>query len=163
MNSTFKVLICDLVGLKFGLDGKPDPSEVRSHIEAKGGMFHFGAADVAKVYKQGKIHFFYLPDVSTEAEILPLTDQGQYDAVIAAATHIPKASLFKNGGVRIGSGTGNMGSASWGGGNGIGGEAPLMNTPGFNSSATAQMAFKALLRLQPGLPIAELQYQKTCT
>lgn len=34
--SVYAVLICDLVGLRFGPDGKPDPSEVRAHIEAKG-------------------------------------------------------------------------------------------------------------------------------
>jgi lactate dehydrogenase-like 2-hydroxyacid dehydrogenase len=75
---------------------------------------------------------------------------------MAAATFIPKAAQFKLGGVRIGAGTGNMGSASWGGGNGIGGVAPLMNTPGFNSRATAQMTFKALLRVRPDLPVDEL-------
>jgi hypothetical protein len=41
--------------------------------------------------------------------------------VIAAATFLPKESMFECGGVRIGAGTGNMGSASWGGGNGEGG------------------------------------------
>ncbi|HMB77544.1 MAG TPA: NAD(P)-dependent oxidoreductase, partial [Kiloniellaceae bacterium] len=59
-------------------------------------------------------------------------------------------------GVRIGAGTGNMGSRSWGGGNGTGGEAPLMNTPSFNSRATAQMALKALLKVTPDLPVDEL-------
>lgn len=152
----YKVLICDLVGLKFAQDGKPDPSEVKSHIESKGGVFHFGPSQDSIINESAKIHFFYVPDISTEAEILPLTDQGQYDAVIAAATFLPKASIFKLGGVRIGAGTGNMGSASWGAGNGLGGDAPLMNTPGFNSRATAQMAFKALIRMQPGLPIEEL-------
>jgi lactate dehydrogenase-like 2-hydroxyacid dehydrogenase len=49
-----------------------------------------------------------------------------------------------------------MGSASWGGGSGTGGEAPLMNTPSFNSRATAQMAFKALLKVAPDLPVDEL-------
>jgi lactate dehydrogenase-like 2-hydroxyacid dehydrogenase len=49
-----------------------------------------------------------------------------------------------------------MGSASWGGGNGEGGEAPLMNTPSFNSRATAQMAFKALLKVLPDLPVDEM-------
>jgi lactate dehydrogenase-like 2-hydroxyacid dehydrogenase len=60
------------------------------------------------------------------------------------------------GGVRIGAGTGNMGSASWGGGNGEGGVAPLMNTPSFNSRATAQMGFKALLKVLPDLPVDEM-------
>ncbi|MFO1122502.1 MAG: phosphoglycerate dehydrogenase, partial [Hyphomicrobiales bacterium] len=152
----YKVLICDLVGLKFDASGKPDPSAVRAHIEAKGGVFHDGAMTDATALAKGKIHFFYMPHLSTAAEILPLTDKGQYDAVIAAATFLPKESKFPLGGVRIGAGTGNMGSASWGGGNGEGGEAPLMNTPSFNSRATAQMAFKALLKVMPDLPVDEL-------
>ena len=155
MNTPFKILICDLVGLKFGIDGKPDPTEVKAHIEAKGGAFHEGAIEATQIYASG-LHFFYLPDISTEAEILALTDQGQFDGVIAAATFVPKQAIFNSGGVRIGAGTGNMASASWGGGNGLGGQAPLMNTPGFNSRATAQMAFKALLRVRPDLPVAAL-------
>ncbi len=151
----YKILICDLVGLKFGADGKPDPSEVVAHIAAKGGVFHFG--DQAGLKLQGDaLNFFYMPQLSTAAEILAVTDAGQYDGVIAAATFIPQGSVFACGGVRIGAGTGNMGSASWGGPNGTGGVAPLMNTPGFNSVATAHMAFKALLRARPDLPVDEL-------
>jgi hypothetical protein len=67
------VLICDLIGLKFGADGKPDPSEVKAHIEARGGVFHVGGS---ATNGDGKIHFFYWPDISTEAEILALTDHG---------------------------------------------------------------------------------------
>ncbi|MDE2384115.1 MAG: phosphoglycerate dehydrogenase [Alphaproteobacteria bacterium] len=152
----YKVLVCDLVGLKFGTDGKPDASEVKAHVEAKGGVFHLGDQAGHGALAKGKIHFFYMPDISTEAEILPLTDKGQYDAVIAAATFLPKGSQFALGGVRIGAGTGNMGSASWGGGNGAGGAAPLMNTPSFNSRATAQMTMKALLRVLPDLPTQKL-------
>ncbi len=152
---TYKILICDLIGLKFGGDGEPDASEVAGHIAAKGGVFHRGDQAGQKL-QDGKLHFFYVPELSTAAEILPLTDAGQYDAVIAAATFIPAASVFPLGGVRIGAGTGNMGSLSWGGPNGQGGAAPLMNTPGFNSVATAQMAFKALLRVRPDLPVDEL-------
>jgi lactate dehydrogenase-like 2-hydroxyacid dehydrogenase len=148
-----KVLICDLIGLKFDADGKPDPSQVKAHIEKIGGAFHVGQSEISD---DGKVHFFYLPDLSTEGEILALTDRGQFDALIAAATLIPRGAVFNKGGVRIGAGTGNMGSASWGGGNGIGGVAPLMNTPGFNSRATAQMTFKALLRVRPDLPVNEL-------
>jgi lactate dehydrogenase-like 2-hydroxyacid dehydrogenase len=148
-----KVIICDLIGLKFGADGLPDSTEVEIHIKESGGVFHAGVSNVAD---DGKIHFFYLPELSTETEILALTDRGQFDALIAAATFIPRASVFNKGGVRIGAGTGNMGSMSWGGGNGIGGLAPLMNTPGFNSRATAQMTFKALLRVRPDLPVDEL-------
>jgi lactate dehydrogenase-like 2-hydroxyacid dehydrogenase/phosphoserine aminotransferase len=152
----YKVLVCDLVGMCFGADGKPDCSEVKAYVEKKGGVFHMGPQKTGESYAKGKIHFFYQPDLSTEAEILPQTDKGQYDAVIAAATFLPKASVFKHGGVRIGAGTGNMGSASWGGGNGEGGDAPLMNTPSFNSRATAQMAMKALLKVMPDIPVEEL-------
>lgn len=49
-----------------------------------------------------------------------------------------------------------MGSRSWGGGDGEGGAAPLMNTPGINSRATAQMVMKALLRVLPDLPMEEM-------
>lgn len=155
-NRPFRILILDLVGLKFDANGQPDHSEVKAHIESKGGVFHLGPWDGSNQLAADKLHFFYQPDLSTASEILSLTDQGQYDAVIAAATFIPKESVFKFGGVRIGAGTGNMGAASWGGGSGVGGEAPLMNTPGFNSRATAQMVFKALLRARPNLPIDEL-------
>src|SRR5262249_17279610 len=84
---------------------------------------------------------------------------GRYDGLIAAATFIPKDAVFQQGGVRIGAGTGNMGSKSWGGGNGVGGQAPLMNTPSFNSRVTAHMAMKALLRAAPDLPIEEMHEQ----
>lgn len=152
----YKVLIVDLIGMRFDAGGKPDHSEVKAHVEKKGGAFHLGPQRADQNLAKGKIHFFYQPDLSTEAEILPQTDKGQYDAVIAAATFLPKASVFKLGGVRIGAGTGNMGSASWGGGNGEGGEAPLMNTPSFNSRATAQMAIKALLKVMPDIAVEEL-------
>jgi lactate dehydrogenase-like 2-hydroxyacid dehydrogenase len=151
---TFRILICDLVGLKFDASGQPNASEVKAHIESKGGVFHVGGA--AKNENDGKLHFYYLPDLSTSAEILAATDKGQYDAVIAAATFIPADAVFNSGGVRIGAGTGNMGSKSWGGGNGLGGDAPLMNTPGFNARATAQMTMKALLRFRPDLPFDAL-------
>ncbi|MEM7428856.1 MAG: NAD(P)-dependent oxidoreductase, partial [Pseudomonadota bacterium] len=151
-NRAYKVLVADLVGLKFDADGAPDHGAVRAHIEAKGGVFHEGPMN-GQDLENGKIHFFYQPDLSTEAEILPQTEDGQYDALIAAATFIPAASRFAEGGVRIGAGTGNMGSASWGGGNGAGGEAPLMNTPSFNSRATAHMTLKALLKTSPDLPV----------
>lgn len=152
----YKVLVADLVGMRFNQDGAPDHQEVRRHVEAKGGIFHLGPIGDEAALEKGRIHFFYQPDLSTEAEILPQTDKGQYDAVIAAATFLPKNSVFPLGGVRIGAGTGNMGSSSWGGGSGAGGEAPLMNTPSFNSRATAQMAFKALLKVVPNLKVDEL-------
>ena len=155
-NRAYKVLIADLVGLKFDSDGNPDFSQLQSYIEEKGGVFHEGPLADAGNLETGKIHFFYQPDLSRADEILPQTDQGQYDALIAAATFFPKESVFNEGGVRIGAGTGNMGSASWGGGNGAGGVAPLMNTPSFNSRATAHMAFKALLKTSPDLDVATL-------
>ncbi len=155
LDRAIKVLVCDRVGLKFGKGGKPDHSEVKAYIESKGGVFFERGWKPSDKLTAGKLHFFYLPDISTEAEILPLTKDGQYDAVIAAATFLPKDAQFPLGGVRIGTGTGNMGSASWGGGNG-GGSAPLMNTPSFNSRATAQMAMKALLKVMPNIDVAEL-------
>ena len=152
----YKILVCDLVGLKPGRDGKPDHSVVRSYIEKKGGVFHDGPLGDETKLARGKLHFFYQPQLGTEAELLPITNAGQYDAVIAAATFLPKASVFKLGGVRIGAGTGNMACATWGGGNGEGGEAVLMNTPSFNSRATAQMAIKAMLKVAPDLDVGEL-------
>ena len=155
-NKAYKVLVADLVGLKFDANGNPDHSEVRDYVEAKGGVFHEGPfADEANL-EAGKIHFSYQPNLSTEEELLPITKDGQFDATIAAATFLPKDSVFKSGGVRIGAGTGNMGSDSWGGGNGDGGESALMNTPSFNSRATAQMAMKALLKVTPDLPVDEM-------
>jgi lactate dehydrogenase-like 2-hydroxyacid dehydrogenase len=155
-HQAYKILIIDLVGLKFDAAGRPDHSRVKSHIESRGGVFHDAAWVASNVLETGKLHFFYQPDLSTQAEIAAVTDQGQYDAVIAAATFIPKNSIFNSGGVRIGAGTGNMQSDSWGGSSGQGAAAPLMNTPGFNSRATAQMVFKALLRVRPNLPVEEL-------
>ena len=152
----YKVLVADLVGLRFDANGNPDHSEVRAHIEAKGGVFHEGALDPSASLEIGRIHFFYQPNLSRADELLPQTENGQYDAVIAAATFLPEACKFAEGGVRIGAGTGNMGAKSWGGGNGEGGEAPLMNTPSFNSRATAQMAIKAMLKVMPDLPVDKM-------
>jgi lactate dehydrogenase-like 2-hydroxyacid dehydrogenase len=147
----YRVLIADLVGLRFDAEGRPDFSEVEAHIAARGGIFHDGAYQ-GEALPPG-IHFFYQPDLSAEADILAQTAKGQYDALIAAATFVPRLAVFPLGGVRIGAGTGNMGSLSWGGGNGEGGIAPLMNTPGINSRATAQMVMKALLKVLPDLPV----------
>lgn len=151
----YKVLVCDHVGLKFDSDGRPDHSAVKAHVIAQGAMFHDGPYSADTELAPG-IHFFYQPQLSKPDEIRARTASGQYDAVIAAATFLPPESEFSEGGVRIGAGTGNMGSRSWGGGNGEGGKSPLMNTPSFNSRATAQMAFKALLRVLPDLPVDEL-------
>ncbi len=154
--TTPKILIVDLVGLAPGPDGRPDHCDVKAHIEARGGAFHEGSARGRPAPEAGRPHFYYLPMLSTEAELLAEAGDGLYDAVIAAATFLPKDTRFDLGGVRIGSGTGNMGSASWGGGDGRGGIAPLMNTPGINAHATAQMVMKALLRVRPDLPVDEM-------
>lgn len=154
--SVYTVLICDLVGLRFGSDGKPDPSEVRAHIEAKGGRFHAAALGDKTGLERGRVHFFYLPELSTREELIEAAGDGRYDAVIAAATFLPAETVFPLAGVRIGAGTGNMGSRSWGGGSGEGGSAVLMNTPGINSRATAQMVMKAILKVLPDLPVDRL-------
>jgi len=152
----YAVLICDLLGLRLGTDGRPDISEIKAYIEAKGGVFHdcevTGVAELTK----GLIHFFYQPHLSTRDELIEAAGDGRYDAVIAAATFLPAETVFPLGGVRIGAGIGNMGSASWGGGSGEGGSAPLMNTPGINSRATAQMVMKAILKVLPDLPVDKL-------
>ncbi|MGI9406624.1 MAG: NAD(P)-dependent oxidoreductase, partial [Hyphomicrobiaceae bacterium] len=152
----YKVLVADLVGLRFDADGNPDHSEVRAHIEEKGGVFHEGPIADEAALEKGKIHFCYQPNLSREDELLPQTGDGQYDGLIAAATFMPKDSKFSEGGVRIGAGTGNMACECWGGGNGEGGHAPLMNTPSFNSRATAHMTLKALLKRTPDLPVDTL-------
>ena len=36
----YKVLVADLVGMKFDQNGNPDFSELREYIEVKGGEFH---------------------------------------------------------------------------------------------------------------------------
>jgi lactate dehydrogenase-like 2-hydroxyacid dehydrogenase len=155
----YRVLIADLVGLRLDAAGRPDHGEVQAHIELRGGTFHDGA------YEGGAlppgIHFFYQPDLSLEADLAREAAAGRYDALIAAATFIPRSAVFPLGGVRIGAGTGNMGSASWGGGNGEGGVAPLMNTPGINSRATAQMVMKAVLKVVPDLPVDLLHQRVT--
>ncbi len=156
---TFKVLIVDLIGLKLTDDSKPDPTEVVKYIEESGGVFHIGSQAQTQIPDDGCIHFFYLPHLSTVDEIVREAGHGEYEAVIAAATAIPPGAKFSQGGVRIGTGTANMGSASWGGPNGERGVAPLMNTPGINARATAQMVFKALLRVAPDLPV-EILHQR---
>lgn len=153
-NRAYRILIADLVGLSFGPDGQPDASEVKAHVEAQGATFTHGGWDGADL-PPGQ-HFFYMPDLSTHDELTAACCGNQYDAVIAAATFFPKNATFPEGGVRIGAGTGNMACACWGGGDGIGGDAPLMNTPSFNSRATAQMAMKALLRVLPDLNVDEM-------
>ncbi|UCI18838.1 phosphoglycerate dehydrogenase [Mesorhizobium sp. B2-1-8] len=152
----YAVLICDLIGLRFDADGKPDPSEVRAHIEAKGGRFHATGLGDKTALERGRVHFFYQPDLSTREELIEAAGDGRYDAVIAAATVLPAETVFPLAGVRIGAGTGNMGSRSWGGGSGEGGTAVLMNTPGINSRATAQMVMKAILKVLPDLPVGML-------
>ena len=72
---TYKVLVADLVGIKFDQNGNPDFSEVRKYIEEKGGVFHEGSIDENYVLEGGKIHFFYQPDLTRIDEILPQTDK----------------------------------------------------------------------------------------
>ncbi|MEL6690166.1 MAG: NAD(P)-dependent oxidoreductase [Pseudomonadota bacterium] len=148
-----RVLIADLVGLKFDANGRPDASAVKAYIESQGATFTEGAWDGSDL-PAGE-HFFYLPDLSTAEELTEACRQGQYHAVIAAATFFPVDLPFPEGGVRIGAGTGNMACTCWGGGDG-GGHAPLMNTPSFNSRATAQMVMKALLRVMPDIDVTEM-------
>ena len=147
---SYRILVVDPLGTRLDSEGKPDCSSVKAHVEGKGGFFHFGQAEANLSVPPG-LHFYYVPDLSDEAEILALTENGAYDAVIAAATSIPPSARFAEGGVRIGAGTGNMKSADWGGSDGKNGTAPLMNTPGFNARATAQAVFKALLAVKPDI------------
>jgi lactate dehydrogenase-like 2-hydroxyacid dehydrogenase len=149
----YRVLICDFVGLKFGSDGQPDSSEVKRHIEESGGVFHDCSAAKLGRLDDHFVHFFYLPGINTESEFVAEAGDGFYDAVIVAATVVPERTVFRLGGVRIGAGTGNMRSRSWGGADGKGGSAPLMNTPGINSRATAHMVMKAILKVAPDLPV----------
>lgn len=152
----YKVLISDLIGMKLDSNKQADFSEVKAYIISRGGIFHLGPLDKQHSLTINKVHFFYQPHLSREQELLEQTSAAQFDACIAAATFIPAAAKFKYGAVRIGAGTGNMGSDSWGGGNGVGGIAPLMNTPSYNSRATAQAAFKALLKVLPDLAVQEM-------
>jgi lactate dehydrogenase-like 2-hydroxyacid dehydrogenase len=154
--ATRTVLICDAVGLLPGADGKPDCSAVRAHILARGGTFTHGPLLERVGLAPGAVHFYYQPELYKESELLAAAAGGRYDAVIAAATFIPEQARFRCGGVRIGSGTGNMASVSWGGPDGRGGEAPLMNTPGCNARATAQSVLKAIFKVLPDLPVDEL-------
>lgn len=150
-DKTSKILISDYLELRLDRQGQHQSDEIRSYIEDKGGIFHNSAWQPEQELTAGKLHFFYCPDLSTEAALTAAAGQGQYDAVIAAATHIPSQCLFNEGGVRIGAGTGNMQSQSW-----ISGNAPLMNTPGINSRITAHMVMKALLHFRPDLDMDTL-------
>lgn len=150
-----KILITDHLELHLDRDGHSQFDEIRQYIEKKGGVFYPAAWRPEQELKAGRLHFFYCPDLSTEEELIKIAGQGQYDAVIAAATRIPPQCIFTEGGVRIGAGTGNMQSQSW-----VSGSAPLMNTPGINSRITAQMVMKALLHFRPDLDV-EMLYQRT--
>lgn len=151
---TAKILITDHLELCLDAQGRHQWNEIRHYIESKGGVFHAHGLKAGQELAGGKLHFFYCPDLSAEEELTGVAGQGQYDAVIAAATRIPPQCLFTEGGVRIGAGTGNMQSQSWGCG-----AAPLMNTPGINSRITAQMVLKALLQFRPDLDTAMLYAQ----
>ena len=90
----YTVLIVDLLALRLGKDGAPDDSEIATYICEKGGEFHRRPIRDRHKLKKGKIHFFYQPQLSTEADLLGCTSQGQYDALIAAATFIPQKCAF---------------------------------------------------------------------
>lgn len=154
--ANYKVLIIDLIGMTFDASGNADYSEVAAYIRSRGCEFHLGKICKKTSYQSNTVHFFYQPHLSRADEILEQTSSAQFDAVIAAATFIPSEAVFNFGGVRIGAGTANMGANSWGAGNGIGALAPLMNTPSFNSRATAQAAFKALLSVLPDLAVDQM-------
>lgn len=145
----YRVLVTDLVGLLPGVADEPDPTAFAAHVAARGARF-LGADSPPDAGAPG-IVFQYLPHLSRPSELIAAAGAGEFDAVIAAATFVSAECLFAEGGVRIGAGTANMASRSW-----TDEGAPLMNTPGFNSRATAQMVFKALLRVRPDLPFAEL-------
>ena len=153
-DKTAKILITDHLELRLDAQGKHQWHEIRHYIEENGGVFYDHALQAGQELTAGKLHFFYCPDLSTEEELTAVAGQGQYNAVIAAATRIPPQCLFAEGGVRIGAGTGNMQSQSW-----VSGTAPLMNTPGINSRITAQMVLKALLQFRPDLDTATLYAQ----
>ena len=53
----YKVLVADLVGMKFDQNGNPDFSELREYIEEKNGVFHEGPIDEGSPLEKGKIHF----------------------------------------------------------------------------------------------------------
>ena len=55
----YKILIIDLVGLRYDQKVRPDHSQVRSHIENKGGVFHDAALMSSDELESGKLHFFY--------------------------------------------------------------------------------------------------------
>uniref|UniRef100_UPI001953F2D6 hypothetical protein n=1 Tax=Proteus mirabilis TaxID=584 RepID=UPI001953F2D6 len=84
-----------------GVDGNPDHSEVKAYIEAKGGAFRQTGIGQAGPLDPAKLHFFYLPQLSTREELVAEAGDGRYDAVIAAATFIPAETRFRLGGVRI--------------------------------------------------------------
>ena len=147
----YRVLVVDLVGLLPDADGKPDVQPFKEFVQSRGATFWQPGSLSERPPQVPGIVFEYRPNLHLADELIALCGSGDVDAVIAAATFIPDACLFSEGGVRIGAGTANMASRSW-----VTGEAPLMNTPGLNSRATAHMVLKALLRVRPDLPFDEL-------
>lgn len=59
-NGTYKVLICDLIGLKFDEKGEPDPVRF-GNISRLGEVFHLGGIQTAATFDAGRIHFFISP------------------------------------------------------------------------------------------------------
>ncbi|MHA6729690.1 NAD(P)-dependent oxidoreductase [Devosia sp. A369] len=152
----FGVLVCDNVGLALRSDGRPDIREVATHVERQGAVFLSGSPADYPAAEPGSITFYYRPELATPADVAAETTAHHYDVLIAAAKIIPAEARVAVGAVRIGAGTGNMRSASWGGSDGLGGAAALMNTPGINARATAQMVLKAILHYRPDLPVSLL-------
>jgi lactate dehydrogenase-like 2-hydroxyacid dehydrogenase/phosphoserine aminotransferase len=153
-----KVLICDPVGFISDNAGQVDISEVKQHIESLGGrFFNCNIPDKAH-FENDAVYFFYQPHLYTRDDLLKAAGSSQFDALIAAATEIPAECSFALGGVRIGSGVGNMKSASWTSSTAQRPLAPLMNTPSFNSRVTAHNVIKALLCEFPGLNMSELHH-----
>ncbi len=151
-----KVLICDPVGFIQDNAGQVDITAVKQHIENLGGRFFNCSIPDKGHFENDAVYFFYQPHLCTRDDLLKAAGSSQFDAVIAAATEIPAECSFVLGGVRIGSGVGNMKSASWAGGNAQRPLAPLMNTPSFNSRVTAHNVMKALLCEFPSLNMSEL-------
>jgi lactate dehydrogenase-like 2-hydroxyacid dehydrogenase len=152
--SSFAILIADVVGTLYDEDDEPDCRLVQEYVmsEYHGAVWHKGSNDGSG--DTSGLHFYYDPSI-TPVQIEKDSRRGLYDAIIVAAKLVPKNALFPWGGCRIGAGTGNMQCLSWGGPDG-GGDAPLMNTPGVNSRATAHMVMKSLLRCTPDIDVTTL-------
>lgn len=133
-----KGIIVDPVGLLKDKSGQPDIKAAKEYAQKKGWIWHDGAIAEGEKLSAG-IHVSYQPDIAPD-EIKAQTDKGQYDFCIAAAKIVPAEAKLAEGGVRMGAGVNNMQSSSFGA------DAPLMNTPGQNSRATAERCIQAMLQ-----------------